>query len=336
MKGDTLFIILFFTLIHFLLFSYVSKAQTAESASYLLCSIISTGGTNLTGTEYEMYTVVGQTITGNATGSVYTTQLGWFEECFFLEAIFIGPVDEEGNLLQFSGTLDYLNVFWNAYYSGGTERDIGVSCYLDCNPEIQDCSSANNCTYIGPVGKRSCTIVNPLYNFGGSNTVFCKIYDPLAPDTTFGYTNRSFSSIDFDVFTPSDLRAIVGEEIDLRVIVKNFGLLVDSYVVNVTSPSPLISIHPSTAVTTIGPLTGDYMLVSESGYTLAKLIPLSSIGTATLRIAVNSTTVPFIGIERWLTIKSGTASLSEFDVFGVVQIIILATLVLVFIQKKVL
>jgi hypothetical protein len=117
----------------------------------------------------------------------------------------------------------------------------------------------------------------------------------------------------------------VGREVSLRVNVQNNGLLTDNYTVNVTSPSSYLSF--SAPLTSTGFLQGSP--TNEYGYSLTGVTALASLGTQTrIDIQVNSTVNQSIGQTITIQLTAGLASLPDFTILGIIQIIILAALIL--------
>jgi len=235
--------------------------------------------------------------------------------------------------IQLLGNPSYLNVYWNASYIGGT-GNIGATCYLNCNPKLTDCSSAQQCNYTGPTGTAVCTILNPLYLYYDDNLVVCKFFDPAFPGIPYEpYPNKTFRPIKFNVWL-SPVTATIGREFDLQINVKNIGLFDDSYSVTVTTPTPnILYLNPQTVQTSIGPLKGDsYLNTPETGFSYAKLTVLAD--EPCVCITVNSTAradilgnynIDSTGCQpKCVQIKSKLASLPDFGLLGIVQIILLA------------
>ena len=134
-----------------------------------------------------------------------------------------------------------------------------------------------------------------------------------------------FWSIKFDAWVGEPSTATVGKTVNLPVYVKNNGLLEDSYSVNITSDSANVFIeNPSF---TIGPVK--YGEVKSLYSKMTFLVAADS----SITITVSSTISPSTSWSKTLKIKSGIASLPEFDFFGVVQIMIMV-FVLLLISKK--
>lgn len=238
--------------------------------------------------------------------------------------------------IQLHGTEKYLNIFWNASYSPFSTRDMGVACYLNCDPETQDCSFAQQCNYTGPTGIGGCAIINPSYRFYETNLVVCKFYDPRFPDIPYRpYPRRTFKPISFEVFVPSRADAVVGQEITVQVNIKNVGLLVDNYSVHVYTVSPLLAIDPLTALVTIGPINGiSYPYQGEIGSSYVKMTLLAtSANPIVVFVRVNSTTKPDIAWFGSVEITSRLSSLPDFSWFGIVQIMVIAVVILFILPK---
>lgn len=252
------------------------------------------------------------------------------------------------------------------------EGTIGVECYLNCPdpnkiwpgeelPNItKSCEGYQECTYLGDTGEYGCSILNPNYLFNTTNNVTCNFYDPgysdvpcLDPDTG-EYLNRNFWSINFDVYAV-DLSVPLGETFN-PVRIKNFGLLNSIYTINITTyePSDIVYIEngvSSTDSTPYGhiaePNTSQRITVRVAGSYHFKILVKSNIEPTNPMFNVSCSggkpcpsffgDVECIPDRCWkkmdITISSGLASLPEFGWSGVVQIILLATVVL-FIKFK--
>jgi hypothetical protein len=241
-----------------------------------------------------------------------------------------------GNI-SLQGTTQYLNIFWNASYSTGFVKDVNVTCYLNCDPETQPCSSAQKCNYLGLSGTGACTITTPSYGYYAANNVTCTFYDPQFPDIPYKpYPNRTFKPIDFEVILPSHIDATIGREITPQINMRNKGLLVDNYSVHVYTLSPLLVIDPSTALVTVGPVNGiSYPYQGEIGSSYVKMTLLAaSSSPIVVFVEVNSTTKSDIFWTGSVEVLSKLSSLPDFSWSGIVQIIAIAAIVLFLFSKK--
>jgi len=172
----------------------------------------------------------------------YSIALGSGEVNFTTPSIII----PDGQI-HLSGNLSYLITYWEAYYSDGSERDIGTVCFLNCDERWQDCSSAQNCSLLYPPGRiGGCSILYPNYNLTSTNYVSCRIYDPVSPNLTKGYLNRTFVPVDFS-FWFSNYSSLVGEEFNFPVNIKNSGLFTDTYKIQAWTYEPeKVYINPAT------------------------------------------------------------------------------------------
>lgn len=162
-----------------------------------------------------------------------------------------------------------------------------------------------------------------MYNYTGLNTISCFVYDTnnTASNATF---NISFYPIAF-VANASLGSLTVGTSAPLRVNVMNTGLRADNYTINISANVPYVSIDRNSSV--LGPLNG--LPVNQSSYVSTDLTANAYFNQPIIvKIYVNSTTVPSIGQYIQIQINAGLASLPDFTMFGIIQIIILATLVL--------
>jgi hypothetical protein len=251
------------------------------------------------------------------------------EKVFTVKSMIISALQLQGNYST-TGSY-YLNIYWNSYYIVGT-GDIGAICYLNCNPKTADCSSAKNCSYLGPTGNAVCTIINPSYNFYGDNIVICKFYDPATPDIPYEpYPNKPFRPVAFSVWL-FGVTSTIGKEFSLQTNVKNTGLFDDRYNVTVSTPTPnILAIQNPEAF--VGPLKGDsYLNVPETGASYTRLTVLTD--EPCVCITVNSTVKADIPGSynmdstgcpaNCVKIKSKLASLPDFGFLGILQIILLA------------
>jgi hypothetical protein len=221
----------------------------------------------------------------------------------------------------------YLNVYWNSYYIGSSNTTIGATCYLNCIPETQDCSSAQQCNYTGYPGPAICTIVNPTYKFTEINNITCKFYNPKYPAVEYKpYPYRTFYPINFEVYYPS-VTTTVGKETKLQISVRNIGLFTDKYNVSASTNKPnIIAIDSSTLKTAIGPLTGNsYGSTPQTDSAYVKLVVLAS-QDAEICFTVNSTTDPSVNpFSKCIPIKSSYASLSDFNFLGIIWIMLISS-----------
>ena len=278
-----------------------------------------------------------------AVGAIALRQL-LLEEDYTAIAQFLGLI----------GDLNYINIRWDAYYITGEEKDIGVWCYLNCpnpvSPIEINCAGYQNCTYLGPTGKHSCSISLPRYSFKNINNVTCRFYDPSNPTIEYlPYPNRTFYSIKFEVST-SPATITVGEPFTLQTNVKNLGFLKSSFTTNISfvpsvfSP-PVIIENPVSST--------EEVFYSQIASTFPKIIFLAT-GSANFEIYSKSNIEPVsnfdvacnsnadcpdfashcINSRCWskqtVTIDAGKKSLPEFDFLGIFFIMIIATILLIF------
>lgn len=217
-----------------------------------------------------------------------------------------------------SGTLNYLNVFWNIQEPGAAQVNISVSCTLT-GLSIVDCLPK---PFIQGPGQGSCSVNNPPYNFFALNNISC--FSFYIPNSTLNSTN-TISFYPLAVNANASLGSLtVGQQVQLRVNIQNIGLIKDNYTVNITSPASYIFI--SNPIASTGFLNGNP--TNESSYTQTGVIAGASLGQTRIDIAVNSTVNPAIGQIIHIQLTAGLASLPDFTIFGIIQIIILAALIL--------
>jgi len=269
------------------------------------------------GTE-EFVSTTTTTITTSSTTTTTTLASG----------IVLNPATIGFNIFPFSftftkltGTQTSFSAFWDVQQPGGVSPTVGVSCtYYNGTLTPTDCLPK---PFIQGPGAGSCTVQNPLYAYTKLNNVSCFVY--YTPDPSMNATyNISFYPLAFNV--SAGLGSLtVGRPIPLRVNVQNTGLITDNYTVNMTSPSSYISI--SHQLTSTGFLQGSPTY--EYGYSVSDVTALASIGAQT-RIDVNvcSTIKPSICQTITIKLSAGLASLPDFTIFGIIQIIVLAALIL--------
>jgi hypothetical protein len=223
---------------------------------------------------------------------------------------------------KLAGTQTSFSAFWSVQQTGSQEPLTGVSCTFyngtltptDCLPK----------PFIQGSGSGSCSVQNPNYDYTKLNSVSCFVYYTTDPSTNATY-NISFYPLAFNI--SAGLGSLtVGRPIPLRVNVQNTGLLTDNYTVNMTSSSSYIFI--SHQLTSTGFLQGSPTY--EYGYSVSDVTALASIETQTkIYISVCSTIKPSIcQTLPPITLTAGLASLPDFTILGIVQIVILAALIL--------
>ena len=288
------------------------------------------------------------------------------ETSFTILSIVIEPPPDDdftgtSQIITLQGDLSYLRIGWKARYFDDSERNIGVKCYLNCpdpgsNIDL-NCAAFQKCEYLGLVGSRSCTVSNPNYQFnlppGQFNTVACKFYDPLDPTIEYlPYPTRTFRPLDYSL-SVSPVTATVNEPFIFPATVIPSGLIASTYTLNVTEIS-----DPN--VLTIDRNIGNTEELSygQAGrffpnmvYLVSKSTTVQVLGNANLDpvtctvdadcsyLGDGKCVIPESGSNRcWkrinVQLKSGFASLSEFDVFGFLQIMTLASAVLFVIKFR--
>jgi hypothetical protein len=251
--------------------------------------------------------------------------------------------------LALVGDPDFLNVRWIARDPGGIERQIGVDCWLDCpaNPDqlltnISLCNGYQKCSYVGPTGDHSCSIQKPVYNFRSGNNVTCRFYDTILPSQGLVVENRTFFTVDYEIYTPT-VTLTVGEDAILPIDVKSFGILPNYYTNNLTAlqSGQLVLIKNSFSNT-------DTVKCGESGRTFPTLkflsagsVPFgifsrSSIDTTTclsdadcVYLSGSGTIGQCVSNVCWkrydLNVLAGVASLPEYGFIGFLAILILSS-----------
>lgn len=262
---------------------------------------------------------------------------GEFE--FDLSIIYV-PRTEDGKFLHLIGNVSYLAIYWEAYYYGETtQRDIGVTCFLNCNKDISECSDAQNCSVITPPGKRGCAIINPNFEkLNSTYNVTCWFYDPNFLDLTKGSINDSFVPINFS-FLISNQSAIVGEEVNIPLRVENSGLLTEKYNITFYSISPAIHIVSKNFSVE---LHGDYFephLWNKTGpdirnFFIKLMVVDASAGGKSLCVKVTSNLDSSISKEQCVEIKAGFKSMSELKLLKILILMLIAT-IFIFKMKKI-
>ncbi len=331
-------------------FSPTSCSPTCTSAM-----TISTLSTTPTGS----YTI---TITGTGGG---VTRTATFSLTIISGVTIIPLCDPEDDFtgtcqyLALYGDLSYLDIKWSARYSNDMEKEIRIDCYLNCpNPGTDmdtKCAdyknSTNYCSYKALTGYGFCTIVKPGYLFKGQiNNVTCNFYDPSDPTITYThYPNRTFEPIDFDVYSALNVGVTVGESFALPVNVRNFGLfagnftsntsaLVKPYLVSIENPIGLIENLKHNG---IGEMYSKVTFLSAEKINL-KVLVKSNLDLTTCSVPADCSYLgsgaECIKSKCWkgitVEIKSGMLSLPEFNWTGLLQIIIISSVVVFFSKRK--
>ena len=142
----------------------------------------------------------------------------------------------DGRILYLEGSPPYLIVKWISRYSDGSDRFIGVKCFLNCpyDPTSTEfletvCAGYKNCSYIGPTGERFCIINANLEDFNlrvnEINNVTCRFYDPDLQSIDFRpYPNESFKPLYYKLSLPSSLDLRVGESTRIPIGISYEGI----------------------------------------------------------------------------------------------------------------
>jgi hypothetical protein len=235
-------------------------------------------------------------------------------------------------------TKDYLNIRWNASYSDWSTGYIRVECRLN---------TGQTCAKTSVSGEEDgCTIMFPSYNYDSLNTVVCNFTDPLHPNLFNDTVNRSIQPIAFSV--GASLGSVtVGQELAWEIDVLNKGALATNFSVNISSSSPTaIWINPSVANTSSVYWGEVAKFHPQLSFLLATDLTLKVLVRPTVddRISCPCPQIPYtansecIDNKCWykleIPIKVKIASLPEFDVFGILQIILLAMFLLLILIKS--
>lgn len=225
--------------------------------------------------------------------------------------------------LPFIGNTSYLNVLWIAQQTGPSLPTIGINCTFtglsdaDCVPK----------PFVQSSGYGNCVVFNPPYDYYNLNKVSCLVYSVQNPAVRAIF-NTSFYPIAFIANTSLSSSSItVGDQIQLLIYVQNIGLFLDNYTVNITSPASYVYI--SNPLTSTGLVTGNPF--NQSAYTSTSIAALAALNPnqqITLFAIINSTVKPVIGQVIPIVFSTGLASLPDFTILGIIQIIILAVLIL--------
>jgi len=277
--------------------------------------------------------------------NVYAPTLNPGTTGFTIETIVLQSIG--GNLLSLQGDSSYLNIYWNATFLDAGKPSINAKCYFNCNISTNNCVGSQTCSYSGPTGIGVCTITNPNYNQPLSTTdlVSCNFTDPQNPSVEYrlpggNYPSRSFVPIDFQVIT-SPSATTVGIPVSVPVTLKNTGLFTGSFDLTLYSISTPVVIDPPSVSNpqyiVVGPLSGDsYLATSEAVSFPVDITAFSALTRVRVGVLANSTLQPQIYKESIIEINTGFASLSEFHLEGVIQIILFSTILLLvaFSKKK--
>jgi len=257
------------------------------------------------------------------------------------------------------GDQSYLNVKWDAHYKDNVEREIGVECYLNCPSPSDDiktnCAAYENltnyCSYKSLTGYGFCTIVDPGYLFKGQiNNVTCSFYDPSNPDIQYSpYPNRTFKPIDFDVYSVFGGSLTVGEPFVLPANVRNFGLFAGNFTSNISALVKPHLIYIENPITMIENLKYNDIveIYSKVTFLSAEKINLKVLVKSNLDRTTCSGSgdcgylgsgAECIGSACWkrttVEINPRMSSLPEFNWTGLLQIIIISTVVVFFSKRK--
>lgn len=265
---------------------------------------------------------------------------------FTIQSIYLQP-DSLGYILYLQGDPTYLNIYWNVTFAGGSKTRINVQCYFNCNISTSSCSGFQSCSYSGPTGVGVCTITNPSYNqpLNRADMISCNFTDPENPSVEYkfpdgSYPSRSFIPIDFEL-RAAPTAATVGTPVSLPITLQNVGLFAGSFNVTLYSISGSVAIDPPSITNpnyiAVGPLNGQsYLTKSEAASFPVEITALAAFTRIRVGVLANSTIQPQIYKEDVIDISTGFASLSEFHLEGVIQIILFSTILLLvaFSKKK--
>ncbi len=243
----------------------------------------------------------------------------------------VPPQSPHIGFFGFSGDTSAFTTDWEAFYpDDNPAREMKVKCGLNCDPEIQDCSQVQgkaclpyDAPQTGDVKKGSCSVLSPAYDFSTTNRIICLFYDP-ANSALKTRTSNDFTPADFDARTSNKITTTVGKAVELKIDISNKGLIPDSYTITLTPPNA-VDATPSTITTgligpgkTVSATTSVTPLVDTNGKLDITITSGASPKSQTLKVQL----------------EPGFFALPEFELPGLIQIMILAGAVyFLFIRK---
>jgi hypothetical protein len=259
--------------------------------------------------------------------------------------------------LNFNGDKDFLNILWQAQDPNGIQKDITVSCYLNC-PNVGTgldslCAGYQGCGFDAiPTGQHSCTIDSPQYDYKGENSVACEFNDVDGKGDPVVYEAK-FWPIDYSTSATSKT-VTVGSVTSVPVDVRYFGLLKSNFTINVSSSQSQGILIEKNLTDTNNLICGDvarvfptmqFLIATESPYNLKILSTSNSdITRCTTNLDCSYLTqglfpaecIHPVGAQEdqgicWartdVEIKVGVASLSEYNIIGFIMLILIASFV---------
>ena len=233
------------------------------------------------------------------------------------------------------GNKDYLYIYWNASAMSQPPSTIGLDCFLNCDPTKSSCGLPS-CSQVVSPSSGLCQINKPNYLYDSTNQVACRMYNQTS-NYTFGYARSSFKPYDSSLGV-SSFAVTVGQDFFLPVTIRNTGLFSDSFTVNISQNNLLY--NPNPVQTTNSSPAGPILLgmpENENTQLLFNMKVLALTGSPIgLLVIANSTTNTTHGNALFVQLQSGSASLPDFDIFGVFQLILISTLIFsyVILRKK--
>lgn len=231
--------------------------------------------------------------------------------------------------VDYTATLDSFSFEWNTQYDANQRKRATVRCVLYCDLETENCDNAQACEATYLAGPGGCTIINPDYQpkteTGIDEIVTCEAYNPDFPSEK-EFFRDIFVSIGFE-YIPSNLVANIGDKITWPVTIRNIGVFDDNYTVNITaveSDAPYLEIDNNI-------LYSDLTLGGQAASLFAGLTPLAS---EDISFTVNITS--HSGLTRtWnVMLTAQNISMPDFGFFGIFQIILIASAILVAKRKS--
>lgn len=275
------------------------------------------------------------------------------------------------NYSSLFATSHYFNVKWYGSYnitpgSCIPDRPLSIKCYfngnfineispnVNYNPNKEYISTVFSPTYqyyqqhgfSNPTGTYDANtkifncIKNPCEYYSPTNTFSCNSFD--SDHNWLNYWNNiNFIPIYFRAsYTPPSV-VTLGEEFSIKIDVSNVGLLPDNYTVKIESTNPsVISVIKgegkienlaSNCPKLIFPKTNYDCLPLTQAFE-SKLMPLTA-GNAKIIVTVTSENSGVTLRLPEIEVTSGVKSLSEFDIFGFLQIIVLAAAILILLKR---
>lgn len=143
--------------------------------------------------------------------------------------------------------------------------------------------------------------------------------------------------IGFEVIM-SDVSATVGKPVDISVTVKNLGFLTDNYTVELGStfpPQALNVIIGSSRIENVPPISSASNPIGQTNLRILALFTTGPTNPIKIRIDVKSEVDSIIDplsnivLSKEINVRAGEASLSDFDNYSIIQILIISSVFLI-------